>query len=477
MKALLVSPKGSNFYAKTGSQIPPLGLAYIAAILRTNGHPVKLLDLGLDSKSLTPVVLDWADIVGISADTPRYPEALSIAKIAKEAGKIVVMGGYHVTFLDREALDTGLADFVVRGEGEEIFLNLLNALENNGDLEDVAGISFLEKGIYRRNVDAIPPANLDKMPFPARDLIDLKKYNGRMYGLPFTSLITSRGCPYNCYFCSSSKFGGLKWRARSAQSIVDEIEFLSQRYKYKAFAFMDDNFTLSPKRVFEFADELERRGLNNIRWWCFSRVDILVNNENMIKRMAETGAYMVFLGLESNNEAVLESYNKHIGNDQQQQAIDLLRKYGIKIHGSYIIGDINETEAMVENTIKWARQINAKTTQFSILTPYPGTALYDDVTKESRFLHKRWDWYDGLHPVIKLDTLNPKQTSNLLIKAYQRVYLNLQRIFNFSSNTENKINVNDLQSKSFAERFQIIFVAVTILVSLRLQALKTHHFV
>jgi anaerobic magnesium-protoporphyrin IX monomethyl ester cyclase len=476
MKALLISPKGSNFYAKTGSQIPPLGLAYIAAVLRTNGHQVKILDLGIESKALSTAVLNWADVVGISADTPRYPEALSIAKVAKEAGKTVVMGGYHVTFLDREALDTGLANFVVRGEGEEIFLNLLNTLENGGDLFQVSGISFLDKGIYRRNKDAAPPSDLDGMPFPARDLIPLQAYNGQMSGLPFTSLITSRGCPYNCYFCSSSKFGGLKWRARSAKSIVDEIELLYQTYGYKAFSFMDDNFTLSPKRVFEFADELENRGLKNIRWWCFSRVDILVKNENMIRRMAEVGAYMVFLGLESKNETILESYNKHIGNDQQQRAIELLRKYGIKIHGSYILGDIKETEAMVENTIKWATQINAKTTQFSILTPYPGTALYDDVKKGNRFLHQHWDWYDGLHPVIKLDILSPKQTSNLLIKAYQSVYLNLARIFNFSSNKANKINGNDFHSKSLADRIHIIYVAVTILVSLRLQSIKKHHY-
>lgn len=474
MKVLLISPKGSNFYAKTRSQIPPLGLAYIAAILRENGYPVKLLDLGIDNRALSPAILEWADIVGISADTPRYPEALSIAKIAKAACKTVVMGGYHVTFLDREALDTGLTDFVVRGEGEETFLNLLNVLENGGDLKFVPGISFLDKGTYHRNKDAIPPGNLDEMPFPARDLIDLKKYKGRMYGLPFTSLITSRGCPYNCYFCSSSKFGGLKWRARSAKSIVDEIQHLYQTYEYKAFAFMDDNFTLNPQRVFEFADELEKRGLKDIRWWCFSRVDILVKNENMIKRMAEVGAYMVFLGLESNNEAILQSYNKHIENDQQQRATELLRKYGIKIHGSYIIGDIEETEAMVKNTINWAKQINAKTTQFSILTPYPGTALYHDVEKENRFLHQYWQWYDGLHPVIKLDVMSPKQVSNLLIKAYQSVYLSLTRIFNFTFRKDNKINVNDVYSKTLAERIQIITISILILVTLRIQSFKTH---
>lgn len=475
MNVLLISPKGLNLYAKTGSQIPPLGLAYIAAATRENGHEVKLIDLGIERRDISMDMLDWADIVGISADTPGYREALSIARTAKNAGKTVVMGGYHATFLDRDALDTGLTDFVVRGEGEDIFVNLLNTLECGGDLTQVLGISFLESGTYRRNRDAVPPGKLNDMPFPARDLLEIKRYNGRMDGLPFTNLITSRGCPYNCYFCSSSKFGGLKWRARNAKSIVDEIEHLESTYGYKAFSFMDDNFTLSPKRVFEFADELEKRSLNHIRWWCFSRVDILVKNENMIKRMAEAGAYMVFLGLESNNETILDSYNKHIGNDQQQRAIELLTKYGIKIHGSYIIGDIKETKAMVEHTINWARQVNAKTTQFSILTPYPGTALYDDVEKENRFLHKNWDWYDGLHPVIRLDNLNPKETSQLFIKAYQRVYLNLARIFNFSSEKTNKINRNKITSKSFAERIKIIIKSVSILIIFRLQLLKSHH--
>ena len=475
MKALLISPKGTNIYAKTGSQIPPLGLAYIAAVIRKKGHQVKIIDLGIDRKALTPEILSWADIVGITTDTPRYPNALSVAKIVKDAGKTVVMGGYHVTFLDREALDTGLTDFVVRGEGEEIFLNLLNTIQKGGDLTQVPGISFMDGGIYRRNQDAMPPRDLDEMPFPARDLLPLKKYNGRMNGLPITSLVTSRGCPYDCYFCSSTKFGGLKWRSRSAKSIADEIEHLYRIYGYRAFTFMDDNFTLSPKRVFEFADEIERRGLVNIHWWCFSRVDILVKNETMIKRMADVGAYMVFLGLESPNEAILESYNKHIETDQQQRAIELLRKYGIKIHGSYIIGDIKETEAMVENTINWAKRINAKTTQVTILTPYPGTALYDVIEKENRFLHKRWEWYDGLHPAIKLDNLTPNQTIKLLVKAYRKAYLGLNHLFNFSSKKSGNWNGTDIPPKSFAEKIHIIYVAATILLSIRFQAFKTHY--
>lgn len=472
MNILLINPRGSNFYAKTWLHLPPLGLAYIAAVLRTKGHVVKISDLGIKGNSLTSDNLNWAQIVGISADTPGYPEVLAIAKMARDSGKKVVMGGYHVTFLDREALDTGLPDFIVRGEGEEIMLNLLNTLEKDGNLNEVDGISYLNEGIYCRNKDTPPPANLDKLPLPARDLLTMQEYRCIMNGWSFTSLITSRGCPYNCHFCSSSKFGGLRWRARSARSIVDEIEYLYTTYNIKAFSFMDDNFTLSPERVFEFADELDRRALKDIHWCCFSRVDIVARNEEMIRRMSESGAYMIFLGLESNNHTVLESYNKNIGNNHQQRAIELLNKYGIKIHASYIIGDIKETREMVENTIRWAKRVNAKTTQFSILTPYPGTELYDKVNKHNRFLHKNWKLYDGLHPAIKMDYLNPKQMSKLLIKAYQRVYLNLAFLINLSSGLLKKTG-NKAESKSIIEKFKIIFETFSLLATLLFKLRKS----
>jgi anaerobic magnesium-protoporphyrin IX monomethyl ester cyclase len=289
----------------------------------------------------------------------------------------------------------------------------------------------------------------------------MKKYNSIMNGWNFTNLITSRGCPYNCYFCSSSRFGGLKWRSRSAKSIVDEIELLVHTYGYRAFSIMDDNFTLIPKRVFAFADELEKRGLNNIRWWCFSRVDILVNNEEMIRRMAEAGAYMVFLGLESPNQSILESYNKHIANDQQQKAVELLKKYGIEIHASYIIGNIKETSEMAEHTINWAMKLKVKTSQFSILTPYPGTALFEDSQKENRFLHRKWDFYDGLHPVLKLDYITPRQLRNTLVRAYKKVYLNPSYLFHLVF--DRKKTGKNIPSRTLSERIMNVVKTIAVI--------------
>ncbi len=429
MKVLLISPQGSNIYAKMKVGLPPLGLAYLAAVIREDGHDVKIIDRAIEKKDFVPEDFSPFDVVGISADTPRYPEALEIAAVAKEAGKIVVMGGYHVTFLDKEALETGVTDIIVRGEAEEIIVNLLRALENGEDLHKVKGISFVENEKLVRTAVALPPKDLDAMPFPARDLLPMSKYTSQMAGLPVTNLITSRGCPFNCYFCSSSRFGGLKWRYRSAKSIVDEIEILYHDYGYRAFAFMDDNFTLSKRRVMEFADELEKRHMNDIIWWCFSRVDILIRNEDMVKRMAEVGAFQIFLGLESHSEDTLDDYGKNIGNKEQDQAIELLHKYGINIHGSFIVGDINETKEIAMQTAKWVQQVNPRVTQFSILTPYPGTALYHDVEREGRFLHKNWELYDALHATVKTDGMTPDEIQKMLIKDYRMAYLNKYRLF------------------------------------------------
>jgi radical SAM superfamily enzyme YgiQ (UPF0313 family) len=173
-------------------------------------------------------------------------------------------------------------DVIVRGEGEIIFLRLVQALESSNpseSLQTVDGISYVSRDNYCRNKDAAPPETLDELPFPARDLFELKMYKGRLGERPLANLITSRGCPYNCYFCSSSRFGGTKWRYRSARSIAEEMQMLYNDYGYRTFSFMDDNFTISKERILQLADEIENRGMTDIKWWCFSRVDILLKHE------------------------------------------------------------------------------------------------------------------------------------------------------------------------------------------------------
>ncbi|MGE5893543.1 MAG: B12-binding domain-containing radical SAM protein, partial [bacterium] len=296
MRVLLCYPHRPDAYHKIGFVLPPLGLGYLASVLRDNGHQPDIIDFNLGDRQ--PEYGAY-DVVGISCDTSRVNEGCAIARQAKAAGKTVVMGGPHPTFSDREMLETGFCDYVVRGEGEWVFLNLLNSLQSGKDISGVQGISFLsEQKEIIRTPDAEPP-DARTLPRPARDLLKVTAYQRlEMGGRKITSLVTSRGCPYQCSFCSSSAFSGLKWRANDPEAVVDEVEEIVHSYGFHGIAFLDDNFTQDPDRVREICREINRRDLD-IFWWCFSRADVVLRHEDMIAAMARAGARYVFMGFES----------------------------------------------------------------------------------------------------------------------------------------------------------------------------------
>ncbi|HDL78835.1 MAG TPA: radical SAM protein, partial [Bacteroidetes bacterium] len=426
MRILLLNPPARNYYGKLGIQLMPLGIAYLAGTLLESGHQVHVIDLMVEPERETKIRFSDYDLVGISSDTPRYPKSLQLAKKAKKTGAVVVMGGYHATFLDREAIDSGVVDFVVRGEGEYILLELANALEHTGDVSPIKGISYRADGTFVRNPSAPYIHNLDKIPFPRRDLFPREKYLSLYQDRPMTTMVTSRGCPFDCAFCSASRFGGLKWRTRSLDSILDEMEFLLNQ-QYTSFLFVDDNFTLNPKRVIDFSEEVLRRKWD-IRWWCFSRADTVVHNPEMVRKMAGAGNRTVFLGLESASQSTLDEWGKKITLKQQQQAVRILKENGIRVYGSFIIGDLHEDQKMVRQTIRYARQLNPHTCQFSVLTPYPGTRLFHELREKNLLRTFDWREYDGIHTVIKLEHLNPDELNKLVRRAYRKFYLRLSNL-------------------------------------------------
>jgi len=429
MNILLIDPPAQGIYDTVDIKLPPLGLAYIAAVLRKNNHNVKIIDLNVD-ENLWELLSErnWG-LIGLSGDTSRYPIAMKIAgQIKKYYGYRIVTGGPHVTFFDKETLDTGLIDYVARGEGEYVMVNLANALENNFDVAEVKGLSFTRNGKLIRTASIPPIKDLDGLPFPARDLLPMEKYKiTRFYGHPITNIVTTRGCPFNCYFCSSSQFFGLLWRTRSPKNIVDEMEEVEQKYGYDAFAFVDDNFTLNAKRVIEISKEVLRRKLNVI-WWAFSRVDELLRNEEMIKWMAKSGCKMIFLGIESVSKKILDEYNKRITANDSVKAMELLRKYGIATWGSFIIGALDETKEMILDTVRFAKLLDPKNVQFSVLTPFPGTRLYADAEKQGLIVHKNWKYYDGAHAVMRTKYLKPYELQYLLNRAYISFYVRPNRL-------------------------------------------------
>ena len=424
MKILLINPPASGVYDQIGLRFPPLGLAYVASMLREKrGYEVSILDLNVEEDIWDILNKGW-DIIGLSGDTSRYPIAMKIAKRIKEYYKspILIMGGPHVSFFVKETLENKVVDYIVRGEGEVITLNLIDAISNKKDPHEIDGIAFREDN----NIIETKPfpiiRDVDSIPLPARDLLPMEKYRVHKFeGKPITTVLTSRGCPFNCYFCSSSQFFGLKWRTRSVKSIVDEIEFLVNKYNYHRFAFVDDNFTLNPKRVIEISKEILDRDLD-IKWWAFSRVDEVLRSEEMVEWMAKSGCKMLFLGIESVSEEILKEYNKRIKAEDSVKAVELLRKYGIRVWGSFIIGALEETKKMILNTIKFAKILDPDVAQFSILTPFPGTRLYNDVVKKGWITQKNWSYYDGAHATIRTQYLSPSEIAKLAIKAYVSFY-------------------------------------------------------
>jgi len=423
MRVLMVNPGSDHAFTRVGFVMPPLGAAYVAASLKRAGHDVAMHDFTVDDS-----VPDYGsfDLVGISGDTPRHKRALDIARAAKQAGAVTVMGGPHVTFMDAETLAEPYVDYVVRGEGERTAVELVNAVASGGPCTGIAGISYMDNGALVRNPDREPALDLDSMPFPARELLDMDLYRrAEMAKRKLTSIISSRGCPSACRFCSSSRFSGRRWRPRSVESLVREIRLVTGEYGFGGVAFLDDNLTLDPARVIELSKAIIDDGLD-IRWWCFSRVDTVVRNPEMVKWMGRSGCRYVFMGIESAHQGQLDAYGKKTSPEKAGQAVRILKDNNIETLGAYIIGAPAETARMIEDTIKFSVRLDTGGAQYTMLTPYPGTELYDRV--KDRLLTGDWDMYDCTRPVIRSDHLSPGELSRLYAKAYRKFYLRPKRV-------------------------------------------------
>jgi anaerobic magnesium-protoporphyrin IX monomethyl ester cyclase len=418
MNVLLVNPQSSSVFNTFGLSLPPIGLLYVAASLEQAGHTVVVRDLAADDERLDDRDIRRADLVGISADTTRAGKALSIARRVTAIGRPVVMGGPHPQFMAEDIFAAGCVDYIVKGEGELVFTNLLTALQDRDSVASVKGL-IIRDGRHMVETPSADPIDVETLPFPARHLLDLHRYRASMSDRPITPIVTSRGCPSACHFCSSSSFFGRGWRYRSAASVLAELDEIYTRYGFRAVCFMDDNFTLAPQRVEQIADGIIDREYD-LKWWNFSRVDTIVRNPGMVAKMAAAGSTTIYLGIESSSEETLNSLGKNARASDVAQAVEILRQNKIESYGSYIIGNLNETAADVEQTIDMAVRLNTNIAQFTILTPYPGTKLYEQI--KDRIFCRRWKFYDGLHIVFRHPLINRHYLQFLLIKAFVRFY-------------------------------------------------------
>jgi anaerobic magnesium-protoporphyrin IX monomethyl ester cyclase len=422
MKILLINPAPSGALKATGVLFPPLGLLSIAAYMEKEGYQVVVRDLAIRKKK-EEVDFKKYDMVGISTDTTRHRQALQIAKKAKSRGCTVVMGGPHPGYVDEAILSTKKVDFVVRGEGEITFSELVAMLQkNDGNFHSIQGISFFSNGQLVRTPPRPFIEDLDRLPFPARHLIPMDDYRRTKLGdRDITPLVTSRGCPYQCAFCASSHFWGTKVRTRSVVSVLEELQEIYHRYHFKAVAFLDDTFNLFPKRVIDICHGMIEKKLD-LWWWCLSRTDLLLRNEEVVQEMVRAGAKSVFVGVESNNPKTLEDLRKGIDVENIVQAVGMLKRNGLEIHAAYILGGLHETVETIHETIRFAKRLDTNVAQFSILTPYPGTAVYEQVKDRISKWRAPWSFFDMQHLVFKHDHLSFIRMEWLLLKAHLLYY-------------------------------------------------------
>jgi anaerobic magnesium-protoporphyrin IX monomethyl ester cyclase len=422
MNILLINPAPLGTLKATGVLFPPLGLLYVAAYAEREGHYVVVRDLAVRRKK-EGVDFKKYDVVGISTDTTRHRQALRLAKRAKANGCTVVMGGPHPGYVDEEILLTKRVDFIVHGEGEVTFSELAASLQRDDrNFHSIQGISFFSNGQLVRTVPRPFIEDLDRLPLPARHLVHMDDYQRTKFGgRPITPLITSRGCPYQCAFCASSHFWGTKSRMRSVASVLKEIEEIHGRYRFNAMAFVDDTFNLIPKRVIEICNGIVQKKLD-IWWWCLSRIDLLLRNEEMVKRMVRAGAKSVFIGVESSNSRTLEELRKGFHVEETIQTVEMLKRNGLEIHASYILGGLSDTVKTIHDTIRFAKRLDTNVAQFAILTPYPGTAIYQQVKDRIFKWRSPWSFFDMQHLVFKHDHLSFIRMEWLLLKAHLLYY-------------------------------------------------------
>ncbi|MCX8176135.1 MAG: B12-binding domain-containing radical SAM protein [Candidatus Bathyarchaeota archaeon] len=429
MRVLLVNPPcyDVELYSTAGFVTPPLGLAYLAAILEKNCYKVEILDLPALNSSLSMfkkiIERRLPDIVGVTATTSTINSAYKIVKVVKQTSPetLTVLGGAHITFMpERTMNECPQIDVGCIGEGEYTFLEIVKTVESNGCLEKVKGIIYRDRsGLIRKNPSRYYIENLDELPFPARHLLPMDKYKVFNEKMVIGTILTSRGCPFNCVFCSSSLLFGKKFRARSPSNVVDEIEQFQERYKTRYVEFIDDTFTFDKKRAEEICREIIRRRLD-ISWVCSCRVDLI--HKELMKLLKKAGCRMIYFGVESGVQRVLNLMRKGIKVEQAYKVIKWAREVGLETVTSFILGMPGETMSEALQTIKFAKKLDPDYAQFSVATPFPGTELYKIAKERGLLLTEDWSKYTVLEPVMRTKELSVKQLKKLIKKAYLSFY-------------------------------------------------------
>ena len=426
-KILLISPPCIELYPRFRNIIPkhpPLALAYLASFLEENGISAEIYDSFIENESIAGIERKIsntdAEIVGITSVTATIKEAIQIAVIAKKFGKKTILGGVHVSALPEITLKkNNCFDIGVIGEGEIT----LSELMNGKNPSEIDGIVYRSGNNVIINKKRARIEDLAILPHPARHLLKNNLYRPAtkefIRNRKFFTIITSRGCPFQCNFCASKTIWESRVKFRPVADIFSELDKL-KAMDMEQLKIIDDTFTLDLERVKLICAKLKSLG---IQWACNGRVDSVT--PEMLRIFKDSNCVYIEYGIESGNQNILNIMKKGITLEQINRTVKATRKIGIAVCCSFIIGNINDTKKSVKDTLRLAKTLNPDFVQFSILTPYPGTEAYE-ICREKGYLIREVEDYTSpkyFAPVISLPGLPPKKLKKLLIRAYQSFYL------------------------------------------------------
>ncbi|MCD6312144.1 MAG: radical SAM protein [Elusimicrobia bacterium] len=443
MKIILINPSWRFVYgqfkpaAKEGANMPPLGLTYIAAYLRSNGYrDIKIVDVEAGGYNIDDIVEYSPDVIGFTSVTPNFESTCRMASELKKRLDIpLVLGGIHVSVAPVSAMENEKAfDYGVMGEGEVTAKELMDAIKEGKSVENIKGIVRRKQGKIIVNPPRELIRDLDVLPFPARELLNNSDYVFSVPGegiRPLAMMSSSRGCPFNCVFCASKTIWGRGTRFRSAENVLSEIEEIVNKLRIKYIVFSDDTFTLDRKRVVEICDLIIERKLK-FKWQMMTRANLF--DEELLLLMKKAGLVRMSIGIESGDPIILKKIKKGVTLQDIRDAYRIAAKVGVETRGSVMLGHPYETRKTAMTTLRFIRNLkDCKQMYINISTPYPGTELYEMAIRgEGGLVMHTLDFSEFRrygNAVVDVNDLTRKDLIHLQKLGFWMFYMTPSRIF------------------------------------------------
>lgn len=457
MRVALINPK---FRLPIDTRTTPhLGLAYLGAVSEERGDEVRIFDADVEDQPIAEFIQEFKPhVVGITANTPQVKQAWRTAAAIKKVADIpIVLGGPHPSVvsenLDFESLQQEAVDLVVRGEGEATWIEVCERIESflrdqptfstaalmdpaKGIWDDVLGISYkTSDGQLHRNPDRPAIKDLDSLPWPAYHLFKMDRYTNlqpatdHIDGSRSFSILTSRGCPYRCTFCSQSIMP-VKWRARSPENVLEEWRHLVRDMGAQEIGVLDDSANIRVDRLHKLADLLIENRLNHVPWIFVNGIRANLASRELLAKLKQAGLKRTAFGVETGDPDILISIDKHIDHATIEEAFKNAKAVGLETIGFFIIGLPGDTRESMQRTIDFACKLDPLIANFSMMTPYPGTKVYELVKREGRLLVEDWEdyvFFEG-RARYELGDLTAELQEEMWKKAYRQFYLRPHRI-------------------------------------------------